>query len=49
MAQYAGVIRDLCGPHVCLGIWLARLEVRILFHELAKRVRLVEPAGDRSI
>ena len=34
------------GPHVCLGMWLARLEVRILFQELAKRVRTVEPAGE---
>ncbi len=33
------------GPHVCLGMWLARLEVRVLFEELVKRVRKVEPAG----
>jgi cytochrome P450 len=33
------------GPHVCLGMWLARLEVRVLFEELAKRIRSVEPAG----
>lgn len=33
------------GPHVCLGMWLAKLEVRVLFEELAKRVRAVEPAG----
>jgi cytochrome P450 len=33
------------GPHVCLGMHLARLEVKILFEELAKRVSLVEPAG----
>ena len=35
------------GPHVCLGMWLARLEVRVLFQELAKRVRTIEPAGDQ--
>ncbi|MCB1355002.1 MAG: cytochrome P450 [Maritimibacter sp.] len=33
------------GPHVCLGMHLARLEVRILFQELAKRIKAVEPAG----
>jgi cytochrome P450 len=33
------------GPHVCLGMWLARLEVRVLFQELAKRIRTIEPAG----
>ena len=36
------------GPHVCIGIWLARLEVRVLFEELAKRIRSVEPAGDHK-
>lgn len=30
------------GPHMCLGMWLARLEVRVLFQELAKRVAKVE-------
>ena len=33
------------GPHVCLGMWLARLEVRVLFQELAKRIKAIEPAG----
>ena len=33
------------GPHVCLGMWLARLEVRVLFEELAKRIKSIEPAG----
>ena len=33
------------GPHVCLGMWLARLEVRVLFQELAKRIKSIEPAG----
>lgn len=31
------------GPHVCLGIWLARLEIRVLFQELSKRVKTIEP------
>jgi cytochrome P450 len=35
------------GPHVCLGMWLARLEVRVLFEELAKRLRSIEPAGEQ--
>ncbi|MBF9042699.1 cytochrome P450 [Rhodobacterales bacterium HKCCE4037] len=34
------------GPHVCLGMHLARLEVRVLFQELAKRIKSIEPAGD---
>ena len=33
------------GPHVCLGMWLARLEVRLLFEEFAKRVKSVEQTG----
>ena len=33
------------GPHVCLGMHLARLEIRILFQELAKRVTAIEPTG----
>ena len=36
------------GPHVCLGMHLARLEVRVLFEELAKRVRSIEPDGDAA-
>ncbi len=31
------------GPHFCLGAQLARLEIRVLFEELAKRVSRVEP------
>ena len=34
------------GPHLCLGMWLARLEVRVLFQELARRVRRIELAGE---
>ena len=33
------------GPHVCLGMHLARLEVRVLFQELARRISRVEPNG----
>jgi cytochrome P450 len=33
------------GPHVCLGMWLARLEVRILLQEFVKRVKVLEQAG----
>jgi cytochrome P450 len=36
------------GPHVCLGMWLARLEVRVLFEELAKRIKGIEPAGNQK-
>jgi cytochrome P450 len=36
------------GPHVCLGMWLARLEVRVLFQELAKRIKSIEPAGPQK-
>ena len=36
------------GAHVCLGMWLARLEVRILFEELAKRLKTIEPAGQQK-
>ena len=36
------------GPHVCIGMWLARPEVRVLFEELAKRLRSIEPAGDHK-
>jgi cytochrome P450 len=36
------------GPHVCLGMWLARLEVRVLFEELVKRIRSIEPAGEQK-
>jgi len=33
------------GPHVCLGMHLARLEVRVLFQELARRISTIEAAG----
>ena len=30
------------GPHVCLGMWLARLEVRVLLEELVKKIAAIE-------
>ncbi len=33
------------GPHLCLGQWMARLEVRIFLEALARRVDRVELAG----
>ena len=38
----------LGGPHICLGMWLARLEVTVLFQELAKRISSIEPAGPQE-
>ncbi len=34
------------GPHVCLGMWLARLELRVLLQELVKRVDAIELVGE---
>lgn len=33
------------GPHVCLGMWLARLELRVLLQALVPRVRRLEATG----
>ena len=33
------------GPHVCLGMWLARLEVRLLLQALVGRVKSIRQAG----
>jgi hypothetical protein len=33
------------GPHICLGMWLARLEVKLLLQELVKRVKRIEQTG----
>ncbi|MEM7314206.1 MAG: cytochrome P450 [Planctomycetota bacterium] len=34
------------GPHLCLGAWLARMEVRLMLEELMKRVDRLELDGD---
>jgi len=36
------------GPHLCLGMHLARLEVRVLFQELSRRIKSIEPAGPHA-
>jgi cytochrome P450 len=37
------------GPHLCLGQYLARMEMRILFEELLPRIRSVELAGEPAM
>ena len=36
------------GPHICLGIWLAKLEVKIVMQEIAKRISRIEQTGEHS-
>lgn len=36
------------GPHVCLGMWLARLEIRVLMQEFSRRVASVEQAAPHA-
>ena len=36
------------GPHTCLGMWLARLEIRVLFQEIARRVKRIEQTGPHA-
>lgn len=36
------------GPHICLGMWLAKLEVAIVLQELVKRVRSIEQVAQHS-
>ena len=33
------------GPHICLGAWLARLEVRVFLDEVAKRIDRIHLVG----
>src|SRR5581483_8019882 len=37
------------GPHFCLGAQLARLEIQVLFEELARRVPRVEALGEPAL
>ena len=34
------------GVHFCLGIWLARMEVRIILEEVVKRINKIEPLSE---
>lgn len=36
------------GPHICLGMWLAKLEVAIVMQELAKRLTTIEQVSDHA-
>lgn len=36
------------GPHVCLGMFLAKLEVRIVLEEMAKRVSKIEQVSEHN-
>jgi cytochrome P450 len=36
------------GPHTCLGMWLARLELKVMFQEIAKRVKSIEQTGPHA-
>ncbi len=36
------------GPHLCLGAWLARMEIRVTLQELIKRIDSIEQTGDEA-
>lgn len=35
-----------CGPHQCIGMHLARLELRVMFEQFLRRVETIELAGE---
>jgi cytochrome P450 len=37
------------GPHICLGMLLARLEIRIFFRQLLSRLEMIELAGEPKL
>ncbi len=36
------------GPHLCLGAWLARMELRVTLQEFLKRIESVEQTADQA-
>ena len=36
------------GPHACLGMWLARLELRVVLEELTRRIRSIRQTGPEA-
>ena len=36
------------GPHVCLGMWLAKLEVNLVLQEMAKSLRSIEQTAPHA-
>jgi len=36
------------GPHVCLGMWLARMEIRVLMQELVGRISGIDQSGEHE-
>jgi cytochrome P450 len=36
------------GPHVCLGMWLAKLEVRLILQAFVRRVKSIEQTAPHA-
>lgn len=36
------------GPHLCLGAWLARMEIRVTLQEFIKRIDSIEQTGEEA-